>query len=116
MLLRKDLPGAPAGTKVEMTEGRRHSMVTSYEHGPDIPCCYIPNNELSEWVGDDVWRPEEGKQYFYIGVSGDVIHEKNWGRTSFDRVLLDFGNVFPNPESALAARDRIREVLKSMKG
>lgn len=118
-ILRKVLPGAPAGTKVEVEEMPRIGFPGAYSyiglnkyHG-----CYIPNSELSEWVENEKsQKPKEGGKYWTIHGDGE-IQVCYWGPahgSEYHEAAYEFGNCFHTKEEAIAARDRIREVLREL--
>lgn len=118
-ILRKDLPGAKAGTRVTVYENNRKTsiyMCTPEDEIQDPIAVYIPNSELSEWVEDEgLQRPELNKFYWMVDWNGEV-KKMRWGDLLSDEEAFTFGNVFGSEILAAAARDRIRDLLKSIKG
>ena len=56
------------------------------------------------------WKPENGEKYWYIDEYG-YVYESNWRNDIVDSKRHNFGNVFPDEETAKKYREIIKKVL-----
>ena len=108
--LLKDMPFAPAGTKVGRDEDSVFHEVRSnprryrfYEKELDA---------LPEWFEPVIerWKPKEGDTYWVIWTNGDFI-DFEWDDYEEDQRKYNFGNCFQTREQAEEAVRRVRKTL-----
>lgn len=63
---------------------------------------------------DSRWKPELGERYWVFNSHGDVYDFK-WSGNSGEEQMYSMGNCFPSRESAEQARDKVKELLLSLK-
>lgn len=115
IILTKELPCNPVGTKLhvyEIRDGR--GLVVSVQIGKDITT--IPLSKLEGWYEWVRYKPEVGEAYYYINGRG-VVSKDVWGNNSFDRDLHTINNIFPCTDDGKAeAEAMVEKMIQLLKG
>lgn len=111
--LKLPLPGAPAGTEVEVKRERYFSYVFLLQgssYSPE-PLCHIPNNEFDKWLEPVKWGPKEGDSFHYINIFGDIAQASALSGFSAKHYIL---GIYETEYEAIKVRDLVREYVKSL--
>lgn len=79
---------------------------------PNGEVCYPFLKEFYKEISLKRWKPEYEGQYYFIDIKGDIM-QKIWFDSRPDNLCYKFGNCFRTKEEALAARDKIKELLNN---
>jgi hypothetical protein len=97
-VLKKDLPGAKAGTRSEYKNG-----TYSFSDNNTLPPYIIDERQIDlfpDWFEKERWKPSNGKLYDYVEInsSGVVLHREAWHDDKWDNKRFDSFNCF-DPDS-----------------
>lgn len=109
--LKRDIPGAKAGTDVKVVAGNKCYVILNRENGETLSFC--PKEEHDMWVEESVpkrWRAENKEKYYYINETGFVdwhadVQDENDNRD------FEFGNYFSTESEARVAALKVKELL-----
>lgn len=111
--LRKDLPFIPKGTMSIFQPTSELFCFWSYNNAEMRGFTLDQIRNLPEWFEkvEERWKPELGKDYFYIDCFGIVL--KGYLTNSIeDEARFEIGNMFKTYENAGTASCRIKETLR----
>ena len=75
--------------------------------------------KICEEAGYEVSRPkpfpQEGDNYWFFDLDGDANDFFEFNDSIFDGKMIAFGNYFRTEKEAIAARDKVKKLLLSLK-
>ena len=78
---------------------------------PDDAVIFDYIKEIYKEISIPRWKPKFKEYYYHISILGKVLRNYPWYGSDDDNLSYEFGNCFNTYDKAIAARDKIKEIL-----